>query len=500
MKARMILALLLAAAGPVRASGVSGKYKDYNVVLISMTNLGANHMSLYGYSRKTTPKLDEWARDAVVFDNAFAHASWTLPASTSLMSSMYPYSHRVWRRDRNNSLPKSVETLPEVLVDHGYVTAAFTGALDYSKHFSQLRGFQFKSDNPDFSGFPLTLKQASEWLAQYSDRKFMLLIQGYDLHCPFHPVPPYKGTFADEKLKSPSLDPALCVRGYKNETGAYRAFYSGGCPYFRKKEVCLRQGEEVTLTQGDIDYLAGLYDDKVLEVDALVSGFLASLAPKVRDRTIIVVMSDHGEMFAKHGRFGRAGTRRGTHYDDVLHIPLMIRFPGEKPARIDGLVQTIDIMPTILDALGVPLPKTAQGKSMAPLLEGKAAINDYVYSGMPYNTMLKQRITAMDKKLFEHMNIDETVRDRHWKLMREQLIDPESPEAPAQSRLELYDVAADPEELRDVSAAHPEIVADLKAKLQAWSRRAMAAYPGGDNTEEIPADIVRRARERGYWQ
>jgi len=101
------------------------KCKDCNLIMISLSNVSAEHMSLYGYERLTTPNLDEWAKDAVVFENAFTQTSWTLPAATSLFTSLYPYSHKIMNRFTDNFLDENIQTLPELLSAQGYKTAAF---------------------------------------------------------------------------------------------------------------------------------------------------------------------------------------------------------------------------------------------------------------------------------------------------------------------------------------------------------------------------------------
>src|SRR5437016_2069819 len=92
---------------------IYGTFKDYNVIMISLGNVGASRMSLYGYSRKTTPRLDAWAHNALIFESAITAASWTLPVGTSLFTSMYPYTHGIWTRNTHNSLDPKIKTLAE---------------------------------------------------------------------------------------------------------------------------------------------------------------------------------------------------------------------------------------------------------------------------------------------------------------------------------------------------------------------------------------------------
>ncbi|MCX5795422.1 MAG: sulfatase-like hydrolase/transferase [Elusimicrobia bacterium] len=485
-----------ALAGPC---AFSGKYQGYNLLLVSITNIGANHMSLYGYGRRTTPLLEDWAKDALVFDNAFTHASWTLPVGVTLFTSLYPYAHQIFVRHFKNVLEASVRTLPEILRDSGYRTAAFTGGLDYNPGFSHMRGFQDAPENPTFSSFKTTIPQARKWLAENGGKRFMLFVHGYDAHCPFLPDRPFKGAFSDLRGKTLHFDPRRCVRGLRMAEAEYEAEYAGGCPKFPKTEKCPDDmGKKVRLTQDDIDFLSDSYDEKVLETDSMVGGFLRSLDAGLLAKTIVVVVSEHGEMFAKHGRFGRAGTRRGTSYDDILHVPVIIKFPGAPARRVSGLVGLVDLMPSLLDALGLPAPAGLQGKSLASLVESGASANRYVFSGAPYNTQ------GLWDNTFDYWSRTESIRDERWKLIYESSVSLQEARKgdraqAAKETSELYDIAEDPEESREVSGAHPDVAAGLREKLRDWGQR-VSAKGLVPTSKTMPDELLRQARERGYWQ
>ncbi|NNN05266.1 MAG: sulfatase-like hydrolase/transferase [Elusimicrobia bacterium] len=518
----LVVAMFLSSFGRAAENNslsAASRWSGDNLILISLGNVGANRMSLYGYPRKTTPKLDAWAKEALVFDEAFTPASWTLPVGVSLFTSLYPYTHGVWMRMTHNSLDPRTPTLPEILRDNGYATAAFTGGLDYDPRFSHMRGFQTAARNPHFTHFSITLPQARRWLVDNKDKKFFLFLHGYDTHCPFAADPPYSGTFSAAAPHAADIDFTHCIRGFSNSKD-YTAYYAGGCVGMDDKGNCTDQQRKtpVTLKQDDVEYLSRRYDDTLLEEDALVGDFLDSLDPRLLAKTIIVVVADHGEMFAKHGRFGRAGTRRGTHYDDVLHVPFIIRLPGVAGKRIHGLVQSIDVMPTVLKMLGLPVPSDVQGRDLAPLIRDGSAVNHYVYSGMGYNLWSDGR--TYDQRALP-ISVTESIRDEHWKLLHERFyfpaqagkqaaFDPDTDAAKLATdpsglkfseTFELYDVAADPEELKNLAAQRPAVVADLWSRLQAWSAaafRAGKAAPAA--TKPVPESIIRKARERGYWQ
>ncbi len=470
--------------------GVRLNCPDCNIIMISLSNVAAEHMSLYGYGRITTPNIDKWAKDAFVFEKAFTQASWTLPVGTSLFTSLYPFTHKVTTRFVDNVLDPKIKTLPEILKENGYSTAAFTGGLDYSSKFNHMRGFDSVDEAAKssaaiyFAGFSESLAKADSWIESQPKKKFFAFIHGYDAHCPFNPPKEFKGVFSDSTKKNAELNTTECLRGYANsEDGTYTAYY------YRKGSE-----QKVTLAKEDITYLEGLYDEEILSVDGLVSGFLNGLSPKVRDKTIVVIFSDHGEMFAKHGRFGRAGTVRGTHYNDVLHIPLMISIPGNAGERIKGLVQTIDIMPTVLKSLGIKNSQGMQGRDLAGLISSGKEVNKYVFAGSKYGWMQGPISAAYFKK----RTINESVGTTDWKLIHEEDYDKDL--KPVSESYELYNLKDDPDELKNLIDAEPARAEELKNALVAWKDGADSFDVKNVSSEGLlPPEVVEEAKKRGYW-
>ncbi len=443
---------------------------DCNLIMISLSNVGAEHMSLYGYERATTPRLDRWAEDAVVFKDTFVQSSWTLPVGTSLFTGLYPYSHGVLERQRAAaSLQAGIETLPEILRNRGYRTAAFTGGLDYSAKNPHMKGFEIideaLTDGPAdlIAGqkeLGATLQKAFAWTAEMSGEKFFLFVHGYNAHCPFVPSANVRGIFSEELAQKVSIDGAYCYRGYEttNDGTTIVNFRRLNQEVRNVKEFFDIPWEKVTLSVDDIQFITALYDEAILSVDELVGDFLNSLEPAVADKTIVVVFSDHGEMFARNGRFGRAGTIRGTFYDDVLHVPLIIKAPGLSPRRIDGLVQIIDVMPTLLDLLGIADSSARQGKNLEPLIfEGKE-VNDVVFAGSDFNF-------GNHTAPYTIKSSSESVRGNEWKLIRETVLEPDAPPV----RLELYNIKDDSGETKNLIDVYPDIARKLGATLDTWS-------------------------------
>ena len=467
----------------------SAMCKDCNVIMISLANVSAEHMSLYGYERLTTPNFDAWAQDAFVFENAFTQSSWTLPVATSLFTSLYPYSHKVAERHSENVLDSRIETLPEILRDRGYKTAAFTGGLDYNGKFGHMRGFQQTEEATasffaaTFAGFDATLDKASSWLKENAGGKFFLFLHGYDAHCPFDPPDKFKGVFSSTDGKDITVDNTLCLRGYRNsKDGSYKAYY------FKETQ------QSMTLTEDDITYLEDLYDEEVLSVDELVGSFIRNLEETTIANTIVVIFSDHGEMFAKRGRFGRAGAVRGTLYDDVVYVPLIMRIPNQIGARVDGLVQLIDVMPTLLDILGMPESEQAQGKSLLPLLGGKRQeVNDYVFAGSKFG----RRIGSRSFTVYPVQSVNESIRNKEWKLIHEVKYGVAG--SIEEDTYELYDLKNDPDELHNILASQPSVAAELKKVLLEWKTEAEnSGFQVGSSPRLLPPKILQQAKERGY--
>lgn len=463
--------------------------KDCNLIVVSLSNVSAKHMSLYGYERLTTPNLDELAKESIVFENAFTQSSWTLPVGVSFFTSLYPYSHGIMNRIENNVLSENIITLPEILKLNGYKTAAFTGGLDYAQSFGHMRGFDEIEEEgsnsswpTDFAGFNNTFRKASSWIDKNADSNFFVFLHGYDTHCPFTPPEEYEGIFS-VRSESVKIDNSLCIRAYQNtKTNEYEAYY-------------FRDGQQrVALKNEDINYLESLYDEEILSVDSLLAEFLNELDKKVLDKTIVIVFSDHGEMFAKHGRFGRAGTIRGTLYDDVLHIPLIIKLPNVKGKKITGLVQTIDVMPTLLNILDLPNDDYFMaGKDLVPLINGKKeSVNDFIFSGSEFKVDLIDFV-------YKDKSINEAIRDEQWKLIHEVVFDEKDENKIKSETYELYDITKDPMELNNLIGHENEIEKNLKTNLVDWVKSAKEFANQTPKTKELSDDFINEARKMGYW-
>lgn len=439
--------------------------RDCNVIMINMTNLNFDHMSMNGYFRPTTPNLDKLAKDSLNFTNAFAHASWTLPESISIFTSLYPFEHGLMNRYDGSKLAKDTPTLVDILNKNGYKTAAFTGGSDYSSRYGLTDRFSTyeectKKIDPEiylppfqYGEFGCTIPKALKWLKDSSSKKFFLFLQGYDAHCPFakHAFGIY------DKDYEGTVDFTSCVWTFDKTEPVVKngkTYY----PVYVSKEI--RSDEDLVLIdETDKTHLIALYDEQVTATDRLLGEFLDEVKGMGLDQnTIIIFTSEHGDIFGKHGRFMRGGPLRGTFYDEVLHIPLFIKNPKIKPAKLNQLVQHIDIMPTLLDLLGINNIKI-QGKSLTPLLYGKQ-VNDNVFAGSEFNPDPTNVFYTKKTRI-------ESLRTNEWKLIAEFGLGTNPPS----KSFELYDIQNDKEEAKNLADERKDILNNLQTKLNGWSEK-----------------------------
>ena len=290
-----------------------------SIVLVSLDTLRAKSMSAYGYARETTPFLTRFAATGVRFANAYTTFSNTFGAHMSMLTGAYPSKHAV-RTSR--TLSPDIPTLAERLRRAGYDTAAFTedALLDASAGFQ--RGFahywENKSIDVGAGDAPGTFRRALTWLAAHRDRPFFLFVHTYAVHSPYRPSPPYDRLFVEPgQSRNPS-----------NQL---------------------------------------LYEQEIRQLDDDVARLVAGLDALVpRDQFVLVITADHGEEFGEHG-----AALHTQLYDEILHVPLFVRWPGTVPAgrTLEHEVSLVDVAPTLLDLVGLD-PTVESGMSLRPLLGG----------------------------------------------------------------------------------------------------------------------------------
>jgi len=452
------------------------KCKDCNVLMISLTNLRADHLNLYGYERKTSPNIDALAERSIVFNNFFSHASWTLPVGMSLFTSLYPFEHKIMNRGIYYLNPK-LNTFVDVLNNNNYSTAAFTGNKDYGEEYKLITKFdQYKSFNNDeditrwmeYGVFSKTVPAAMDWLNINKNKKFFLFVQSYDLHCPFT-VPKKNDMFSKEYHSDLDFNSCLWTFDTTNPIVVRKNDLREEV-YYVEDDF---KNKQVLLNNEDVQHMIALYDGEIINSDKQISKLLQQLVEfDLINNTIVVIYSEHGDMFGKHGRFMRGGPLRGTFFDDVLHVPLIIYHPKYNSKKIDGLSQIIDLAPTLLDMLNLDLPKSWSGKSLIPLITKNKTINKFVFAGSEYTP-------RSNNSFFNKSSRISMIRDLNWKLIKEKIFGEK-----VEEKIYFFNLNEDPEELNSLNSKKEQKKFDFyEKKLEEW---------------EIPLIIKEEESERGY--
>jgi arylsulfatase A-like enzyme len=408
-----------------------------NIVLIQIDTLRADHVGCYGYRRATTPNLDRFARAGVQFRNAYSTTSWTLPAVASLFTGLLPSRHGV--RAVGDVLADFTPTLALGLQQNGYTTGAISSNFafvnpgpnypDPPLHFRQ--GFDtfqvlFQATRTDdregelIFGQPIRTARADavtgkmDEFVRLSNEPFFLFALYIDPHYGYDPPPDYARLFEPHPTHS-------------HVTGLMQDVLQLADP----------------LSPEDIQHLVNLYDGEVRYTDELIGDFLAALDDSgAADRTIVVILADHGEAFREHGRMLHGQSL----YENTVRIPLLIRGPGIPHGTVvDQPVSITDVMPTLLDLAGVPAPKGIDGQSLVP-----------TWKGATQNT---ERSLAFEldnepdllNGAREHAR---ALRQGPWKLITS-----------INDKAELYDLATDPRETHDLAAAGADVIRNLRVAL-----------------------------------
>ena len=483
---RLLLVLSLAACGEAQApkSAVYGpageldprpeNLRGDNVLFISIDTLRADHLGCYGYSVATSPVIDALAKAGALFEHATSSSPWTTPSHVSMMTSLYPQAHGVYAYPEPGQLDSKTVTLAEILRANGWRTAGFTEG-GYAKGDTGLAdGFDvFPSWPNDGAGFvshelePSRLvenaERALEWLDEFggSDaaEPFFLFFHTYEPHYEYRPPAEHLNRISskiDLASERAALGAAIQDWNRGNELTAaqkgllIRHRLQGDLRTTnpkRPQQLLAMLGRFFTSEwrstpnfRDDIAYLTTLYDAEIRFTDDVVGRILSKLETLgVLDQTLIVLTSDHGEGLMDHEEM-----QHGFHlYDEILAIPLIIRFPGRvhAGARHANQVRSIDILPTVLEWLGLPQPEQAQGESLLSLLRNGGAPRLSFAEGLTVEG--RERDLGM-------------VHDGRWKFLRN-----------ARSGAEaLFDLASDPDELIDVAqAATPSELNRLRTAL-----------------------------------
>ena len=411
----------------ILGASLTARAEAPNIILITVDTTRADRMGFLGSKRALTPNLDVLARQGVVFEKAYSQAPLTPVSHATIFTGTYPQFHTV--TDFGHPLPSLLPYVPEILHKSGYHTAAFIGSIildpkgnmapGFDRGFDFFdAGFHMKRD-PDESRYDNVERRGGDvvahaigWLSKNRQSPFFIWVHLYDPHAPYDPPSPYDKRFAD---------------GYDGEIAYADASLGKLFQYLRQR---------------------GLYD-----------------------RALILVMSDHGESLGAHGE-----SMHGIFlYDETIHVPLVFKLPGELLAghRVAGRVRLVDVAPTLLTMLSLPLPPTFQGESLVPLMKSPSAATDlpaYSETDYPHRAFGWSALRAM--------------RSGKYLFVR----------AP---KRELYDQSQDKAAERNLAASSPAVTDTLQSQLDEFHSQT-SSFPDKAEQKSLSSEQSENLAALGY--
>ncbi len=472
-------------AGPSQAAAPQG------VIVIWSDTTRSDHLSVYGYERDTTPVLRRMAAEGALFKDCVSQATWTKVATPTLMTSLYPLSHGV--HDFSDRIPSSAVTMAEVFHDAGYATLSLSSILFTGRFTNLHQGFEQVHEDgslPDKESSKTArvyVDRLLPWLAAHREVPFFVFLHVSDPHDPFRPYPPYDTLWADpakreaheaqqKKAREAIANPLLKVFGMPNRAEMVKA---GIDP-------------EAYVAQD-----LGWYDGSIRGMDVEIGRLLEGLKGLGLDgKTLVVYTADHGEEFLEHGR-----TFHGqTTYGELNQVPLLFWGPVPKGLVVDETVETIDVMPTILELSRLPLPSGMQGQSLVPLLGAPGASRGTVQAAggwTPRPALTEKAVTV------EPMGAPPPQDTESYAIVAggyKLIVNSKRPAGFAE--FELYDHRRDRLDKTNVASAHPEVVTRLAKEIAVWRTRAESERlkPDAASTAAMSPEQLDRLRALGYVQ
>jgi arylsulfatase A-like enzyme/Tfp pilus assembly protein PilF len=393
-----------------------------NVLLITIDTLRSDHLGIYGYAPAQTPNIDRWAQQGARFLNATSTTPLTLPSHSSIMTGTYPLEHGV-RDNGGFYLDEKWNTLAEILQTSGMKTGGFVSAFVLDHRWGIAQGFQEYFDHFELSKFKMvsldsvqrrgdeTLNEALSWIDKNKRSRFFAWIHFYDPHTPYDPPDPFRADFQDRPF--------------------------------------------------------GLYDGEISYVDNLIGRIQDYLEKNnLTNTTAIVLMSDHGESLGEHEETGHGFFV----YDATMHIPLIIVMPGQKPVIVGDQVRSIDVYPTICDALGVKSDPAVRGVSLLPLMHGKT---------------LPQKLTAYSESYYPRFHYGwselKALRTAEYKYI----------DVPDR---EFYRLSKDPKEMENLYSTFSDKAAPFETELS----KLLLQDTGVKMAQAMDDDSVEKLQALGY--
>ena len=389
-----------------------------HVLIFLVDTLRADRLGCYGYDRPTSPNIDRFAARAVRFEHAVAQSSWTRPATASILTGLYPHNHGA--RSRNHVLARDVAYLPEILRSIGYRALGVSSNSIAGPTFGFRRGFSHFKQLPENLSSPgihipawRVVNETLEWLERIGpDDSFFVFMHAMDPHAPYYPPEPHRSRLAPDAPAGP----------LGTNMGKLQPF--------------------------EIPHLSDVYDAEIATVDEHFGRLLEELDRRgFLDDTLVVFVSDHGEEFQDHGNHGHGSNL----YREQIHVPLIVQLPARMRATVERSVvqeqvRQIDIVPTVLEAIGRPGLIETDGESLLPLMSSEGtrrkhriAMSDLRNDGEAVDALLLEQDDEPRRKLIDYWSA--SFGEAH----------------------QFFDTTNDPAELRNLRAKEPHWAGYLRA-------------------------------------
>jgi arylsulfatase A-like enzyme len=429
-----------------------GTRRGTNVILYLVDTLRAGSLGCYGARRPTSPNIDRFAAGGIVYTRTVAQSPWTKPATASILTGRNPPGHGAVSLAA--SIAPGAVTLAQVLERHGYRTAAFVTNVNAQGVFGFHRGFGehvYLPEDPERPTVHVPAHELHERVMRWLDGRktgepFFLYVHASDPHAPYRPP------------ASVAVEPPI---GHVSPAVAAAV-----------NPLKLLLADPSERTAANVGYVRALYDGEVSAVDASVGALLDALEARgLADTTVVILTADHGEEFHEHGGFEHGRTL----YDEQLLVPLILRLPGGAYGgrRVNEVARQIDVLPTVLTYLGLPVPSGVEGTPLPPI-------------ATPAPPMMRD---AYSESSLGRVEIASLTTGR-WKIIRRARL--------PRASVEVYDLGRDPAEIRNVAAEEPVLVGYAGQELARLA--ATAARPGRNDGVQntLDTDTASKLKALGY--
>jgi arylsulfatase A-like enzyme len=471
LHALAIVFLAAASAAAAQPESEFAQTRSANVILISLDTLRADHLGVYGYQRNTSPNIDAFANESVVFEKAIAPSSWTLPSHASVFTGLAPSEHGAVVLG-DTVVGGHHTTLAELAKDHGYVTGAVTGGGTLAPLTGLAQGFDTYDVITERA--EIAFDAAAKWIEGVDEAPFFLFVHTFEIHDPYNPPEEFAERFIDSDAGDlpRSMRPTLR-------------------PNFPVANRVVRQGGSIMPNSPAVNdsrlrkHMVDLYDGGIAYTDHVLGEFFRALRDRnLWESTVIVLFSDHGEEFWEHGGVGHGMTL----YEEQLHVPLIIKLAGENvpTGRRPAPVPLKDVFGTVVEYLHWNPELAAKNGSLLERITGQlsppaaveAIFSELAYYGTNPATPLTQiAIRENAEKLIHHGD-------------------------PEQTR-ELYDLASDPNEQRDMAEARSERAEALTIAIEHYKTKTAQSgvLENGQSPPQPPTldpETLEQLRGLGY--